>query len=157
MKTQPHNRLEDRLMSSLKRHWAAVQKKASCISIMWPVGCDASCRHLILCRLNVNLCILWNLFCWWKIKGRSRQLDIWTATFTGKKMIVCQPTNQPIKLLPSLSPPSGVHQVRQVLHVQRGRGGQDAAHHHEGRDGQRPGDHVGHPAGRVPARVGRHR
>lgn len=85
MKTQPHNRLEDRLMSSRKRHWAAVQKKAFCISIMWPVRCDASCRHLILCRLNVNLCILLNLICWWRIKGRSRQLDIQTAKFTDKK------------------------------------------------------------------------
>lgn len=52
---------------------------------------------------------------------------------------------------------SGVHQVWEVLHVQRRRGGEDAPHHHEGRDGKRPGDHAGHPAGRVPASVGGHR
>lgn len=51
---------------------------------------------------------------------------------------------------------SGVHQIREVLRVQCSRGRQVAPHHHEGGDGERPGDHAGHPAGWVPSSVGGH-
>lgn len=42
---------------------------------------------------------------------------------------------------------SGVHQVREVLHVQRRRGGEDPPDHHERRDWERAGGDAGHPAG----------
>jgi len=52
---------------------------------------------------------------------------------------------------------SDLHTLWKMLHLQLGAGRAATAGHYEGRDGEWPGADAGHPAGRVPARVGRDR
>lgn len=52
-------------------------------------------------------------------------------------------------------PLPGLHTVWKVLHVQLGPRWTPTAEDDEGWDRQWAGDHAGHPAGRVPARLGR--
>uniref|UniRef100_A0A8D2NIL4 Acid sensing ion channel subunit 1 n=1 Tax=Zonotrichia albicollis TaxID=44394 RepID=A0A8D2NIL4_ZONAL len=56
-----------------------------------------------------------------------------------------------------VSSPAGLHPLWEVLHLQCGAGREASAHHHEGGHWKRPGNHAGHPAGRVPASVGGNR
>lgn len=95
---------------------------------------------------------------WVRSPSRTMPRLGWLSFGAGDALLApcCGSAQRGLSLSP-VSSPAGLHPLREVLHLQCGAGREASADHHEGGHWQWPGDHAGHPAGRVPASVGGNR